>query len=150
MDLYIFSLSRSCASVCPSENFSLLFFSKAGKFFRLTYFLPAYLPHLLHLKAVEVHPSISSTLLSGVQLDWFQPWRLLIKFYIFLSPFRMVLTKPCQAFGRPYYYPLFQGFRRCLASRSLSKASFGWPTSLLCSLDSGAPAWIFKGKQITL
>ena len=56
-----------------------------------------------------------------------------IKFCIFLSPFRMGLTNPGGALGR------FSILSISPKSRPFPQTDFGWPPSLLCSLDSIFP-----------
>ena len=59
-----------------------------------------------------------------------------IKFCSFLSPFRMGLTNPGRALGRSCPPSISLKLLTRSASRPFPQAHFGWPPSLLCSLDS--------------
>ena len=62
-----------------------------------------------------------------------------IKFFIFLSPFRMGLTNPGRALRRSCVLSISPKLLTLCGIPPFSTNSFGWPPSLLCSLDSIFP-----------
>ena len=62
-----------------------------------------------------------------------------IKFCTFLSPYRMGLTNPSRALGRSLLLLISRKLLLCLVFRPFPQTHFGWPLSLLCSLDSIFP-----------
>ena len=82
----------------------------------------------------------SNSILSPRQAG-FRPGRSTLDQILFLSQFIWDGFKQTQAglSDDPFYYRFLQSFRLCLASRSIPQTHFGWPPSLLCSLDSIFP-----------
>ena len=62
-----------------------------------------------------------------------------IKFCSFLSPFRIGQTNPSLALGRFLVRSTCRKLSVLFRTRSFPHTYFGWPPSLLCSLDSTFP-----------